>query len=108
MSNTFSMFNEFIGKYFNEKVWVGFSETIIKIILVLFLSKVIIKIGNKMIRKVFLIRAKSPLRTNERREATLFKLLENVITYVVYFISVMMILEFCRIPVKGYLLVLVF
>ena len=81
LSYTSSMFNEFIGKYFNEKSWVSFSETIIKIILVLILSKVIIKIANKMIRKVFLIRAKSPLRTNERREATLYKLLENV-TYV--------------------------
>ena len=71
LSYTSSMFNEFIGKYFNENTWVSFSETIIKIILVLILSKVVIKIANKMLRKVFLIRAKSPLRTNERREATL-------------------------------------
>ena len=96
-------FNDFIGNYFNEKIWVNFTETIIKIILVLVISKVVIKIGNKMIRKVFLMRAKSPLRTNERREATVFKLLENVITYVIYFISVMMILEYCGIPVKGLL-----
>lgn len=103
LSNTLSMFNGFKGEYFNEIVWVDFIETIIKIILVLVLSKVVIKIGNKMIRKVFLMRAKSPLRVNERREATLLKLLENVITYVVYFIAAMMILEYCNIPVKGLL-----
>ena len=97
------MFNEFIGKYFNEETWLYLSETIIKIILVLVLSKVIIKIGKKMLRKVFLVRAKSPFRTNERREATLLKLLENIITYVVYFMSAMMILEYCGIPIKGLL-----
>lgn len=103
LSNSLSMFNGFKEKYFNEIVWVDVTETIIKIILVLVLSKVVIKIGNKMIRKIFLMRAKSPLRVNERREATLLKLLENVITYVVYFISIMMILEFCGIPVQGLL-----
>ena len=103
LGNTLSMFNNFIGKYFDEKTWVYVTETLIKIILVLVLSKVIIKLGEKMVRKVFLMRAKSPLRTNERREATLLKLLENVITYVVYFIAAMMILEYCGLPVKGLL-----
>lgn len=98
-----SLFDGFIEKYLNEKIWVNFTEIIIKTILVLVLSKIIIQIGNKMLRKVFLMRAKSPLRTNERREATLLKLLENVITYVVYFISAMMILEFFGIPVQGLL-----
>ena len=97
------MFTEFIGKYFNEETWLYLSETIIKIIVVLVLSKVIIKIGKKMLRKVFLVRAKSPFRTNERRESTLLKLLENIITYVVYFVSAMMILEYCGIPIKGLL-----
>jgi moderate conductance mechanosensitive channel len=101
--DTLSTFNEFIGKNFNEKMWVDVTEALIKIILVLILSKAIIKIGKKMLCKVFLMRAKSPLRTNERREATLLKLLENVITYVVYFISGMMILEYCGLPVKGLL-----
>lgn len=103
MIDTLSMFNEFIGKNFNEKMWVDVTEALIKIILVLILSKSIIKIGKKMLCKVFLMRAKSPLRINERREATLLKLLENVITYVVYFISGMMILEYCGLPVKGLL-----
>lgn len=98
-----SMFNEFIGKYFNENIWADITSTIIKIILVLVLSKVIIKIANNMLRKVFLMRANIPLRTNERREATLLKLLENVTSYVIYFISAMMILEYCGIPVKGLL-----
>jgi small-conductance mechanosensitive channel len=103
LSYTESMFSKFIGKNFNEEIWGNATETLIKIILVLVLSKVIIKIGEKTLRKVFLMRAKSPLRTNERRDATLLKLLENIITYVVYFISTMMILEYCGIPVKGLL-----
>ena len=103
MRYTESMFNGFIGKYFNENLWADITGTIIKIILVLVLSKVIVKIANKMLRKVFLMRAKSPLRTNERREATLLKLLENVTSYVMYFIAAIMVLESCGIPVKGLL-----
>jgi moderate conductance mechanosensitive channel len=103
LSYSLSMFPELIGKYFKEETWLYVTETVIKIILVLVLSKVIIKIGKKMLRNVFLMRARSPLRVNERRESTLLKLLENIITYVIYFVSTMMILEYCGIPVKGLL-----
>lgn len=103
MNYTESMFNDFIGKYLNENLWADITGTIIKIILILVLSKVIVKIANKTLRKVFLVRAKSPLRINERREATLLKLLENVTSYVMYFVAAIMILESCGIPVKGLL-----
>lgn len=103
MGYSLGMYNTIMEKILNEENWINVTETFIKIILVLVLSKIIIKTGKKMLCKVFLMRAKSPLRINERREATLLKLLENIITYVVYFISVMMILEYCGLPVKGLL-----
>ena len=42
-----------------------------------------------------------PLKFTERRETTLSKLLENVLTYVIYFISLMTILSTLDIDVKG-------
>ncbi len=47
------------------------------------------------------LRTRSPLKTSERREETLSKLLDNVLTYVVYFISFMMILSVLTIDVKA-------
>ena len=97
------VYRTFIEKMLKEDTWITFTETLLKIILVLVLSKVIIKIAKKTICKVFLMRSKSPLRINERREATILKLLENIITYIVYFISAVMILEYCGLSVKGLL-----
>ncbi|HWL23157.1 MAG TPA: mechanosensitive ion channel family protein [Ureibacillus sp.] len=97
------MYNQFMDKISNEATWIALTDTIIKIILVLVLSKVIITVAKKTLRNIFLVRAKSPLRTNERRETTLLKLLENIITYVIYFISAIMILEYCGFAVKGLL-----
>jgi len=97
------MYNQFMDKISNEATWIALTDTIIKIIIVLVLSKVIITVAKKTLRNIFLVRAKSPLRTNERRETTLLKLLENIITYVIYFISAIMILEYCGFAVKGLL-----
>ncbi|MFB5284353.1 mechanosensitive ion channel family protein [Peribacillus sp. Hz7] len=103
MDYSVRMYNQFMDKISNEATWIALTDTIIKIILVLVLSKVIITVAKKTLRNIFLVRAKSPLRTNERRETTLLKLLENIITYVIYFISAIMILEYCGFAVKGLL-----
>ncbi|MGE7762051.1 mechanosensitive ion channel family protein [Peribacillus sp. NPDC097895] len=77
----------------DEKIWLLVSEGIIKIFLVLLLSRIIITIGKTILNKFFKARLRSPIRVSERRETTLIKLLENIITYVINFIALMMILE---------------
>ncbi|MBM7704210.1 small conductance mechanosensitive channel [Bacillus iocasae] len=53
--------------------------------------------------KIFEVRTKSPLRISERREATLMKLVQNVFTYAVYFIALVMILEAMSINITALL-----
>lgn len=96
-----SKFDLYMKNILSEETWINITEILMKVFLVIIFSKIIIKIGKKMIQNIFLVRSKSPFRTDERREATLSKLLDNIVTYVVYFLAVMMILEFCHIPVKG-------
>lgn len=96
-------YNKLTEEILDEKVWLMLGEGIIKIFLVLLLSRIIIKIGKTVLNKFFLVRTKTPLRVSERREATLIKLLENIITYVVNFISLIMILEICGLDVKALL-----
>lgn len=87
----------------NEQVWITVGEGFLKILLILIMSSILIRIGKLAIQKFFLIRTKSPLRVTERREATLVKLLVNILTYVIYFISFIMILEVFTINVTALL-----
>ncbi|WP_234396943.1 mechanosensitive ion channel family protein [Bacillus massiliglaciei] len=95
--------NGYSERLLNEGMWLALGEGIIKIILILLISRLIISLGKKMISKFFLVRLKSPIRVSERREATLVRLLENILTYVVYFIALITILEVCGIEVKALL-----
>ncbi|MGE6379675.1 mechanosensitive ion channel family protein [Peribacillus muralis] len=87
------MYDDFTNELLDEKIWLLIGEGIIKIFLVLLLSRIIITIGKTLLNKFFKARLRSPIRVSERREATLIKLLENIITYVINFIALMMVLE---------------
>ncbi|PLS15781.1 mechanosensitive ion channel protein MscS [Bacillus sp. M6-12] len=96
-------FQRFSDKITNEDTWLTLGEAVLKIIIILIISGIVIRFGKSAIRKFFQVRSRSPLRISERREATLSKLLQNVLTYVVFFISLMMILQAMTIDVKALL-----
>ncbi|PJN87477.1 mechanosensitive ion channel family protein [Bacillus sp. mrc49] len=87
------MYDNVTNELLDEKIWLLIGEGIIKIFLVLLLSRIIITIGKTLLNKFFKARSRTPIRVSERRETTLIKLLENIITYVINFIALMMILE---------------
>ncbi|MGG7621783.1 mechanosensitive ion channel family protein [Bacillus coreaensis] len=95
--------NDLKEKAMNEDLWLSLGEGALKIIAIFILSGIFIKVGKVMIENVFKVRTRSPLRVSERREATLLKLLQNVLTYVVYFIAFMMILSTLTIDVSAML-----
>ena len=80
-------------KIMNEDTWIQIGQDAVKIILILVLAAVFVKIAKSSITKIFVVRSKAPLRISERREATLLKLMQNVTTYIVYFLAIMMILD---------------
>jgi moderate conductance mechanosensitive channel len=97
-------FNEKIKPHFyNEEFWISFGMGFLKIIAILFVSAIIVRIAKITIRNIFKVRTRGPLQMTERREATLIKLLENVLTYVVYFIVIIMILETIDIEIRALL-----
>ncbi|TYS18081.1 mechanosensitive ion channel family protein [Rossellomorea vietnamensis] len=83
---------EFWDKLISDDLWIEIGLASIKIILILLLTAVVLKVGRTVIRNIFRVRSRSPFKITERREATLSKLLENVLTYVVYFIAITMVL----------------
>ncbi|QUW23989.1 mechanosensitive ion channel family protein [Sporosarcina sp. Marseille-Q4063] len=54
---------------------------------------IVVAIGKMIIRRMFTLKIKTPLRPSERREKTLLKLLENTLAYVVYFSAILAILS---------------
>jgi len=90
-------------EFFDEKLWMDLGGGILQLILIFFLSRLVIRVSKAVITKYFLVRSKSPIRVSERRESTLLKLLQNVITYIVNFIALIMALEVCGLDIKGLL-----
>jgi len=74
---------------------------VLKIVAILVIANIIVRIGKVAIHNIFKIRNLSPLNTSDRREDTLSRLLDSVITYVVYFIAIMMVLSVLGIDVKA-------
>jgi small-conductance mechanosensitive channel len=96
-------YQSFMEYMTNPDVWLGMVQGFIKIVLIFFIAGILIKIGKVALLNIFKIRTKSPLRVSERREATLTRLLDNILTYVIYFIAFIMVLEVFTIDVTALL-----
>lgn len=93
-----------LGKFLlNEETWINFGFIALKMIAIIVISVFIVNVGKRIIRKVFKLKIKGPIRKEERRERTLLKLLENTLSYVVYFSAILAILQEFTIDVKGLL-----
>ncbi|MBP1949450.1 mechanosensitive ion channel family protein [Virgibacillus litoralis] len=75
------------------ELWVKIGQGLFQIILIIFLSIIIIRVGNNVIGRVFHNKSRGPFRITERRENTLKKLIKNVLKYTVYFTAIIMILD---------------
>lgn len=87
----------------NEETWVTLGEGLLKLVAIFIVSGLLIRIGKLAIQNIFKVRYHAPIRTSERREATMMKLLENILSYVVYFIAFLMVLSTLTIDVKALL-----
>jgi moderate conductance mechanosensitive channel len=103
MSFVEEMWVKLLNKLKDEDMWLQMGETTLKIVGILILTSIVIRVGKTAIRNIFKIRTRAPLRISERREATMVKLLENVLTYVVYFIAFVTILSTLDFDIKGLL-----
>ncbi|WP_391206019.1 mechanosensitive ion channel family protein [Psychrobacillus sp. L4] len=87
----------------NEETWKNLGLVVFKVIVILILSAIVVRVGKRIIQHVFLVREKSPLTYSERRHTTLMKLLQNILTNVVYFTAILSILSAFHIEVAGLL-----
>lgn len=85
---------KYLEGYFSDvDLWIGLGQGALKILAIIIIASIAVRFGKSVIRNVFKIRSKGPIRITERRQATLTKLLENVLSYAIYFIGLVMTLE---------------
>ncbi len=95
--------NDFIEYIAGPELWKAIGLGIGKIVFIFLLSFLIIRIGKGIIRNLFKRRRRGPFQITPRRETTLTKLLENALTYTVYFSAAIMMLETINIEVGALL-----
>jgi len=86
---------------FDQETWSLILEKSIRIAVILLLAIIVVNVGKLIVKKIFTARSKVPLRQSERRQQTLLKLIQNVISYVVYFSAILAVLSEFKIDVKG-------
>ncbi|ASS69345.1 mechanosensitive ion channel family protein [Paenibacillus sp. RUD330] len=82
---------------FSSTFWVDSGIVLIKIALILLIGRLIILIVNKSIDRILERESKVPLQT--RRVVTVGRLMKNVASYVVYFITAMLVLPLVGIQI---------
>lgn len=85
-NNYYLKFMEYIS---NEDRWISYGVTILKILLVLILAKIIVKISDAAVDRIFIKREGDrfqKLRLDARRSETMRALVKNISKYVIYFI----------------------
>lgn len=81
----------------SQAFWDMILEVTIKIAAIWIISYLVVFIGKKVIARVFMIR----VGNNERRQVTIVKLLQSVLSYLVYFSAIMGILSALNIQIAG-------
>ncbi|MET4562594.1 mechanosensitive ion channel family protein [Lysinibacillus parviboronicapiens] len=97
------MLERYYNKLTSEAFWEKVVDATVEIALILIVSLIVVRLGKKFINKVFLLRMRSPLNHSERRQRTIARLLQSVISYVVYFSAIIAILSSLNIKVAGLL-----
>lgn len=83
-----------IWKFLIENdLWVSIGKGFIRILVIIILMRVAINLITKVIDRLFHNKQKGPFRISERREETLNKLIQSVVTYIIYFMAFAMVLD---------------
>lgn len=89
---TLSAFEKLKDYLSNPEVWSAWLQTAIQIVLALLIGKIVSKLAQKALERLMVVRERAPLRMDQRRTKTIGKLLNNIMTYTINFILILIIL----------------
>lgn len=85
--------NEIRSTFFDTKLWISIGTDILWSIILLLFAIIIVRIVHKFIEQFFRVRRKTNLSQSTKRDTTLIKLLQNIASYVIWFIVLTTILS---------------
>lgn len=77
----------------SSEPWIKLAKTVVKIFIIWIVAFFVIRVGKNVVARIFHNKQRGPLRISERRETTLKKLVQNMLSYTVYFAAIVMILD---------------
>jgi moderate conductance mechanosensitive channel len=87
-----SLRQQLVGYFNSPELWVSFFTAMLYIIVILVISRLVLKVANRGFEHMLIARERSPLKVNTRRSNTIGKLIRNILTYTVNFITILLIL----------------
>ena len=87
----------------SEALWDAVIRASIKIIGIVVVAYLVVFFGKRITANVFSLSMRTPLNHSERRQKTILKLVQSVISYVVYFSAILAVLSVLNINVAGLL-----
>lgn len=100
------LYDYLVMKLTDEELWISVGEGSFNIVCIILGAMIIVRIAKKMIKKAFEMRMNAPAtlsQQRERRYRTILKLLQSVISYVVYFSAILAVLSVMNVKVAGLL-----
>jgi len=85
--------NELKVIFFDTKMWLNIATDILWSIMLIIIAVIIVRIVNKFIEQFFRVRRKTNFSQSTKRDTTLIKLLQNIASYVIWFIVLTTILS---------------
>ncbi|WP_407943228.1 mechanosensitive ion channel family protein [Macrococcoides goetzii] len=85
--------NEIESTFFDSKLWISIGTDILWSIILLLIAVVVIRVVHKFIEQFFRVRRKTNFSQSTKRDTTLIKLLQNIASYVIWFIVLTTILS---------------
>lgn len=88
-------YNKMIDFFTDQGLWIDLGIGSMKITGIILISMIFVRVAKKMIRKTFELRTNVPgimSQQRERRYRTILRLLQSVISYVVYFSAILAVL----------------
>src|SRR5699024_2710439 len=75
------------------ELWSTIGGSVLSIIFIFIIALIVNRIGKNLINRFFAGNSKRKIPLSERREKTLTKLVQSVLTYVIWFIAIVMMLQ---------------
>ncbi|NGQ96088.1 mechanosensitive ion channel family protein [Brevibacillus sp. SYP-B805] len=77
----------------NEQLWINIGLALVKIIAIIIAAKVVVSLTHAFVNRIFQNREGSRIQFERRRVDTLRVLINNVTTYIIYFLAILMVLK---------------